>query len=247
MLFEKKYFEIKQLLNISPQNYELEHIVDKNFPSDEIKSKILDRVQNFINNFIMFKQIKPLMNSVYNCIKKTLAIEMDSIDDFDELLINNTLLYFVQEYINYSQFKQKDQILNFLTDSLQKLQVRPLIINLGLLLKPIYNDQEYIEKIINFEDTEIVYVPNNEVEINVKKSINKWLEIQILDLDEQEELKTRLKQEFDKIIEYHMILRDSETYHKLLNEINEMLTLKFTLLSLASSTLEESLDPIPIK
>lgn len=130
MFLENKYFEIKQFLNISCQDCELEKFIDKQFFSEEIKSKILDRIQNFINNFVMFKEIKPFMNSVYACIKKTLELETNSIDDFDELLINNALIHFVQKYINYSQLKPKDQVLNFLTNSLQKLQVRPLIINL---------------------------------------------------------------------------------------------------------------------
>lgn len=43
------------------------------------------------------------------------------------------------------------------------------------MLKPIYSDQEYVEKINNYENTEITYVLNNEVELKIKQSIDKWL------------------------------------------------------------------------
>ena len=45
----------------------------------------------------MFKELKPFMNSVYICVKKTLEIQTEHLDDYDELLIKNSIMRFVQK------------------------------------------------------------------------------------------------------------------------------------------------------
>lgn len=66
------------------------------------------------------------MNSLYTCITNTLEIKPENIYDYEELLVKNSVMHFVQEYINYSKISQKDQVLQFLTDSLEKLETQPL-------------------------------------------------------------------------------------------------------------------------
>ena len=94
-----KLSEIKDFLSISDDRFDLNHTI--NTWSDDKKLIVLNKVLNFINNFSMFKNSQPFMNSVYICVKKTLEIEAD-IDDYDELLIKNSIMRFVQEYISSS-------------------------------------------------------------------------------------------------------------------------------------------------
>jgi hypothetical protein len=185
------------------------------------------------------------MNSLYICIKKTLEIEVD-INEFDELLIKNSLMRFIQEYITYSNLSQKEEILNFLTQSFGKLQLQPLIINLGLLLKPMYSDEEYLKKIEDFDEIEVSYILNNENEIKIKKEIDKWLQTQEINLNNQDILKIKLKENYDKLIRSFNLSPGSEIYSKLLKEVNEMFAMKLTILSLMKS-LDEPLEPIPIR
>ena len=192
----------------------------------------------------MFKDSQPFMNSVYICVKKTLEIDAD-IDDYDELLIKNSIMRFVQEYISYSNLSQKEAILNFIADSFGVLQLQPLIINLGLLLKPMYKDEEYLEKLQSCEEIEVSYMCNDEEEIELKMQIDKWLETQNISFESQDNLKTGLKQIYDNLVVQYNIPVGSETYLTLLREVNEMLAMRLTVLSLME--VDDSLEPIPIQ
>jgi len=247
MVFESRYSDIKTFLSIPDNYFNLKQKVDFSFESDNIKEEILGKIAQFIYYFSMFKNIKPFMNAVYNCIEKTLDLEIESINDFQELLIKNALLNFIQDYINYAKLTQKRQILKLLSDSLDKLQIQPLIINLGLLLKPMYQDKEYLDNLTYLEEVEITYVKDDDFGIQIKDQIDNWLKTQKLDLDSQENLKLLLKRKYDEIISKYNIDRTSTYYQKLLTEAMEMLTMKLTMISLMDSVSEESLEPIPIK
>ena len=186
------------------------------------------------------------MSSVYKCIAKTLEIKITSISDFDELLIKNAMLRFVQEYVDYAKIGQKEQVLNFLADSFERLGIQPLILNLGLLLKPMYSDQKYIDKVSKMEEVEVVYQLNDENALNIKKAIDQWLEGQKIDLDKQDSLKESLIEEFDRLVSEHNLSKASKQYQLLLTEVLEMLSMKLTMLSLLESIDDESMEPIPL-
>ncbi|MFX1590109.1 MAG: hypothetical protein ACFFC1_18370 [Promethearchaeota archaeon] len=247
MVFESKYSDIKTFLSISDNSFNLKQKINFCFDSNNVKEEILGKIVQFIYYFSMFKNIKPFMNAVYNCIEKTLDLEIESINDFQELLIKNALLNFIQDYINYAKLTQKRQILKLLSDSLDKLQIQPLIINLGLLLKPMYQDQEYLDNLKYIEEVEIRYAKDDELGIQIKDQIDNWLKTQKLELDFQENLKLLLKRKYDEIISKYNIDRTSNYYKKLLTEVMEMLTMKLTMISLMDSVSEESFEPIPIK
>ena len=153
---------------------------------------------------------------------------------------------FLQEYITYSNLSQKEEILNFLAQSLGKLELQPLIINLGLILKPMYSDEEYLNKIKDYEEIEVSYILNDENEIQIKKEIDKWLESQYISLNNQDELRIKLKEVYDRLVLSYNLSMQSEIYNKLLKEVNEMLAMKLTVLSLMESV-DESYEPVPIK
>lgn len=243
------YSEVKQLLSISDENFDLERMVNQYYKTEpeENKLEILGDILSFIDKFSMFKEIKPFMNSVYGCINKTLEIKPDSIFDFEELLVKNSIIYFVQEYINYSKITQKDQVFKFLADSLEKLQIEPLIMNLGLLLKPIYQDQSYLKNLENLKEVEITYNLVNGTDVQIKNEIDTWFKTQDISLDNQEELQKLLKQEFKNLITKHNFKIDSEKSRKLEIEVMEMLTMKLTMLSLMEHIPDDSFEPIPIK
>ncbi len=242
MDISSKYSEIKNFLSISDEKFDLDQVCSG--WEEEKKFLILEKVLNFITHFSMFKELKPLMNSVYICIKKTLEIQAN-IEDFDELLTRSILMRFVQEYITYSNLSQKEEILNFLAQSFGKLKLQPLIINLGLLLKPMYSDQDYLNKIKDFEEIEVSYMLNDENELKMKREIDKWLETQPLALANQKDLKLKLNEEFNRLTGLVNLSKESAAYSKLLKEVNEMLAMKLTVLSLMDSV--EDLEPVPIK
>ena len=243
------YSEIKQLLSISNENFDLEKIINHFFNTepDENKLEIVGDILNFVNKFSMFQDIKPFMGSLYKCITNTLEIKPDSIYDFEDLLTKNALMHFVQEHINYSKITQKDQVLGFLADSLEKLESQPLIMNLGILLKPMYKDQEYLNSLKRHEEIEVSYDVINDSEKQVKTEIDSWLKAQDINLESQEELTTKLLTELDRLFSRYDILKTSEESKKLNFEAFEMLNLKLTMLSLMDQFPDDSGEPIPIK
>jgi len=243
------YSDIKQFLSISDENFNLEKTINQYFKSepDENKLELLADILSFINYFSMFKEIKPFMNSLYNCINNTIEFTTDSMKDYEELLSKNSILHFVQEYIDYSQLTYKRKILKFLSDSLEKLQIQPLIINLGLLLKPMYQDREYLDHLDKIKETEVKYILDNEAEIQIKDQIDNWLKSRNINLDNQEQVKEHLKHEFDDLIFKYNINQNNEIYKRLQMDILEMFSMKLALISLTILTPDDSLEPIPIK
>ncbi len=246
MELKSKFIEIKQFLSISNDNKELEQCLSKYHFSDYTTDQILDIILKFVNYFSMFKELTPFMNSVYNCINNTLdSFNIDSLHDFEDLFIKNALLHFIQEYLNHANISQKAQVLNVLADSLEKLQAQPLIINLGLMLKPMYQDQDYLNKRQLLEEVEVEYILNAKDEMEIKQQIDQWLNVQNFDINDQIELERGLMEEFDRIISDFKVSRESEKYKNLLKEAMEMLALKLTFLSLME--VDDSVDPMRIK
>ncbi|MFX0081623.1 MAG: hypothetical protein ACFE94_07715 [Candidatus Hodarchaeota archaeon] len=243
------YSKLKQLLSISDDSFDLEQYINRHFKTepDEFKLEILGDILNFVNKFTMFKDIKLFMISLYICITKTLEIRPDSVFDFEELLVKNAIMYFVQEHINYTKITQKNQVLEYLTDSLEKLETQPLIMNLGLLIKPMYQDQSYISNLNNIKEVEVSYNLTNGTEIQIKSEIDNWLKIQEINLEKQEELQENLSKELDKLLSKYNISKTSEKSKKLHMEAAEMLNMKLTMLSLMEQVSDDSYEPIPIK
>lgn len=246
MNFESKYIEIRQFLSVPELEFNLDKKIDGLFDSDNIKMEILSKITQFINYFSIFKNVKPFMNSVYYCIETTLNIRVDSGSDFKELLVKNALMRFVQEYIDYAQLTQKRQILNVLSDSFDKLQIQPIIINLGLLLKPMYQDKAYLDRASNTKEVEISYSLLDENEIKIKTLIDEWLKAQVITLNNQNKIKTELRNKYEVLASNFKIIKDSDFYLKLFTDVMEMLSMRLTMISLMESISDDSFEPIPI-
>jgi hypothetical protein len=247
MDFESKYFEIRQFLSISELDFNLNKKIDEYFDSDSLKMEILSQITQFIYYFSIFKNVKPFMNSVYYCIETTLDLRVESVSDFRELLVKNALMKFVQEYIDYSQLTQKRQVMKFLSDSLEKLQIQPIIINLGLLLKPMYQDKDYLDRANKNKEVQISYSLLNEIEIKIKTIIDEWLKVQTIALNNQDEIKTELGKKYEDLANNFKIIKGSDIYKKLSKEIMEMFSMRLTIISLTESISDDSFEPIPIK
>ena len=247
MDFESKYIEIRQFLSVPELEFNLDKKIDESFDSDSIKLEILSKITQFINYFSIFKNIKPFMNSVYYCIETTLDIGVESVGDFKELLVKNALMRFVQEYIDYAQLTQKRQVLRLLSDSFEKLQIQPIIINLGLLLRPMYQDKAYLDRANNTKDVKISYSLLDDIEIKIKTIIDEWMKAQVITLSNQDKIKTELRNKYEDLASNFKITKNSDIYLKLFTEVMEMLSMRLTMISLMGTISDDSLAPIPIK
>ncbi len=246
MDFESKYFEISQFLSVSEPEFKLNKKIDEKFDSDSLKMEVLSKINQFISYFSIFKNEELFMNSVYYCIETTLDLGFESVSDFKELLIKNTLMRLVQEYIDYAQLTQKRQTLKLFSDSFEKLQIQPIIINLGLLLKPMYQDKVYLDRINYAKEVQISYSPLDDIEIKIKTLIDEWLKVQVITLNNQTKVKTELRKKYEVLASKFEVIKNSDFYLKLFTEVKEMLSMRFTVLSLMESMSDDSIEPIPI-
>lgn len=241
------YQNIKNFLSIPSDNRELEGIIERLNFSDEFLLRILEKIYEFINYFAMFNDIEPFMKSLFITIKRSFEFKIESIEDFQQILIKNTLTRLIQEYLTYSKTHNEQKVLGYLTDSLQKLQIRPLLMNLGLIVKPMYEDEEYVEKVKDYEEVEVTYVLNDEEEIGIKKQIDNWLETRDIRLNKQDQLEQELDDKFTALINQCGIEQGTEKCDKLWTEVLEMLRMKLTVASLMDGLGESGPEPISIK
>jgi len=241
------YQNIKNFLSIPSDNRELEGIIERLNFSDEFLLGILEKIYEFINYFAMFNDIEPFMKSLFITIKRSFEFKIESIEDFQQILIKNTLTRLIQEYLTYSKTHNEQKVLGYLTDSLQKLQIRPLLMNLGLIVKPMYEDEEYVEKVKDYEEVEVTYVLNDEEEIGIKKQIDNWLDTRDIRLNKQDQLEQELDNKFTTLINQCDIEQETEKCNKLWTEVLEMLRMKLTVASLMDGLGESGPEPISIK
>jgi len=247
MSLESKFLEIQQFLSIPDEKFNLPQKMDLYVNSDNDKIEILSKIRLFIRKFSMFSEVELFMESVYQCIEGTLELKVDTVNDFSNLLIKNSLMRFIQDYIDYAQLNQKRQLLRLLSDSLDKLQIQPLIINLGLLLKPMYHDSNYLENLKTLKEIEVTYTQNENFEINIKNDIDSWLHKSEITLENQDTCRRELLKYYNFLVEKYNISIDSKKYLILKTEVLEMLNMKLAMLSLMDTFLDESIEPLPIK
>lgn len=241
------YQKIKNFLSIPNDNEELERIIERYSFSEEFLLQLLDKIYQFLNYFAMFNDIEPFMKSLFITIKKSFEFKIETVDDFQQILIKNTLTRLIQEYLTYSKTHNEQKVLGYLTDSLQKLKIGPLIVNLGLIVKPMYEDEAYVERIEESEEVEVSYVLNDEQEIGIKKQIDSWLETQEISLNEQDRLEKKLDEKFTTLINQCGMDQTSDKCNKLRTEVVEMLRMKLTVASLMDGLEETGPEPISIK
>ena len=256
---EYKLLEIQAFLAIPDDKFKLNELLQRNFHSIQIQSIILNKILRFLYHFQMFKSIEPFMAEVYRYIWNTLEVQLTNLEEFEYILVKTSLTGLVQDYVNFMKIHDKDAVFDFLTQSFGKLSLGPLIINLGLLLKPFYQEitilaeSEPIEVIEEIklkelvEDIEEVQILVDNSTQLIKEAVNDWIESQKLELDNQRELKEKLKIFYDDMAEIYDIEKHTETYKILFTEVMEMLSLKLTVISLMDSLSDSSINPVPIK
>ena len=244
---ESIYFEIRQFLSIPDENFDLYKIINQSYESDKAKSRILEIILDFINKFSMFKEIQPLMSSLYCYIRQSVEEKSKNNKQFEQAIIKHSLMGFIKEYLDYTDVQQKKKVLEFLTESLGKLALEPMIVNLGLLLKPMYQDEDYLNTLKTTTMEEVSYLEDGDKEKEIKNIMDKWIESQALDLENQDKLNEKLLEELIKLSKEFDMKVDSELFRNLTLDIKDMLALKLTVLSLMGGISDESIEPIPLK
>ncbi len=224
---------------------EIRHTIEESFKDINDRETGVKIITEFVRYFALFQPLKPLRTEVHKCAIE--AIKMaEKVLDLGELLQKSILLRFVEIYIENAGLGQKEKILNILSTSLETLAPGPLFLNLGLLVRPIFQQESYQRTQEATEEREIVYsveyktVSSSDLEI--KQAMDKWIKAQRIDLDAQDKMKRALKDKFQEECGRRKVpARDD-----LLFQVQEMLNMQLTIASLQMSLGEEDLAPTPI-
>src|SRR5271157_2158063 len=140
----------------------------------------------------MFKSLKALLALLKEVIIGSFDI-IENPGEFAETLKNSVLLRIMEIYIDYAQFSDKDKMLKTFSQSFELLAPSALIINLGVIIKPVFTDPNYIEK----QKTEEVYsvekIDTSTIALKIKAEADRWIKAQMLMVDEQDMIREQLK------------------------------------------------------
>ncbi len=222
---------------------------------DDQKISLFNVIVQFAHYFDLFRDVQYFFEEVYDAIVGSIELidEDDGInsEEFDQLLQKTILLRFIDAYVTYAKLDQKEKILDILSTSLGVLAPQALFLNLGLLVKPVYSSEDFVKEKRKQEVVEISYEEyqvGGEAEAAVKQGIDSWIHTQTLDLEKQADLKAAMHEEFDQLCQVHGIPQTSSNYESLWAQVNEMLVMQLTIVSLGGFADEddEDLAPVPL-
>lgn len=225
---------------------DIEQELLKNFKDLQAHEESIQEITDFVHYFSMFQGLKSIRLELYRSILDSIGMA-DNIADLRELLQKTILLRFVEIYVDNARLEQKDKILDILSSSLETLAPGPLFLNLGLLVRPIFQDKEFQQKQEAEEEKEIIYTQEyasiTDADVAIKNAIDLWIRSQQLSLDIQDELYQVLSLQFEK----ECSLRGIPPREDLLIQCKEMLNMQLALVSLQMSLEDEDEDLSPVK
>jgi hypothetical protein len=242
--YQENLNKISSFFGKNEGEYSLDSKLDGKFDSNEQKEKASALVLEFISYFDMFKGLKALMDEVSGVIDSTFEI-CENLDDFSDLLVKSILLRIIEIYIDNSPYSDKEKILKTLSQSFEILAPSALIINLGLMVKPIFSDPDYIARKSAETQVMVKEIDNSEIARDIKANIDRWIKMQDLNPEFQDELTDSLKVEVERLSQEKELINKEEITQIVL-ECQEMMNMQLTAISLMMDFGDEDLSPQPI-
>jgi hypothetical protein len=194
----------------------------------------------------MFRNLKELLKVIKETITQSFDMS-ENVNDFGDMLVKSILLRIIEIYLENSKIMaDKEKILKTLSTSLEVLAPSALIINLGLMVKPIFSDPTYLEKKSKEDQVSINVVDRSDIALKIKSSIDQWIKSQTLNIDMQDEIKDKMVKEFIDLSKKFGLESTSPHYQQILLESTEMLNMQLTAISLMMDFGDEDLSPQPI-
>ena len=224
----------------------LDSSIQKSFRDIADQEKAATIIKTFCQYFMMFQTQTALMKVVYEVIDSTFEI-IDNLQDLEDLLVKSITLRIIEIFIDYSKLEgDKDKVIKTLSTSLDILAPAPLIINLGMLVKPVFNDPEFVAQMATQEVEVVAVIDNSEIAQEIKGGVDRWINMQSLNLDSQDELLSFVEAEVIKLGSEKGFDLASSEFSNLLLECKEMVNLKLAAMSFLMGFDDEDLSPQPL-
>ncbi len=229
----------------SAKTEDIGHVLEESFSDLQDRERGVVIIAEFVQYFALFQTLKPLRMELHHVIIDSIRMA-EKVGDLGELLQKSILMRLVEIYIENAGLGQKEKILNILSTSLETLAPGPLFLNLGLLIRPLFQQDSYQSTQKAQEEREIVYAVEykciSDSDLKIKQAIDKWIKSQRIDLDAQDKMKRELKEKFQE----ECGRRGVPARDDLFFQVQEMLNMQLTIASLQMSLGDEDLAPIPM-
>ena len=243
--FQAGIEQIHTILGISLDGSQLVANLQERFSDPGKQQKIVEHMKDFLRYFDMFKGITALFQELTDILKGSFEI-CEKVEDYPDLLMKSILLRIIEIYIDHSPYQDKEKILKTLAVSFEILAPSALIINLGLMAKPIFTDPEYLTGKKKDTVIEIKKVDNSALAQKLKNSIDSWIRQQNLNPEFQEQHLIDLITHFETIAAELGLNPETPEFNNLLLESQEMVNMQLTAMSLMMDFGDEDLSPQPI-
>lgn len=243
--FDSLQIVLPKILQTAAEDKRIPEKIKQEFSDKAQQQQVAQSIVQFLNYFDMFKGLKPLSKELSQIIMETFEI-CEIASEFHEILLKSILLRFTEIYIDHAGYADKDKIIKTLSQSLEILAPQALIINLGLMVKPIFANTEYLKEQEKTEEKVVEKVDNSTIALRIKNQIDNWIRSQRLDVDAQAELGHKLNEKVEQMAKEAGLPTDSQEFKLISLECSEMLNLQLTAISLMLDLDDEDLSPQPI-
>ncbi len=236
---------IRNFLELSDKDRRISENLEEIFKDKTEIDQAIKIIGEFVNYFNLFNDLKFLKKEIVDCILGTLEICTNNKELMDSLL-KTTLFRILEIFLDHSKIQgDKDKIIKTLSLSLEILAPSALIINLGMIAKPVFQDEDYqAQKALEAE--EIEKIDHSVIADAIKAEVSNWIEMQQLNLEKQKELTDHVEIMVARLAAEQGLATETEQYYNLVLESKEMVNLKLTAMSLLMDFGDEDLSPQPL-
>jgi hypothetical protein len=216
---------------------------EKNFIEALVETK------KYINYFGSYLKEQEFRIRIFKILKLSYEI-CESSNDLADILMKTSIINLMETYINYSALSgaAKEAVLKILGETFSSGVFPPpvQIIQVCIMVAPIFKNQDYIRDKGQYEEQIVYEVEAVDVELKIKNKMDIWIKTLDISLDNQNKFTSDAKLKLKEICEELNYKSNPESYNILENACVEMLMMQLTVASLLFDLGDEDLSPVPL-
>lgn len=209
----------------------------------------LVETKKYINYFGSYLEEQEFKIRIFKIIKLSFEICENS-NDLADILMKTSIINLMETYINYSALSgaAKEAVLKILGETFSSGKFSPpvQIIQVCIMVAPIFNDKVYIRDKGQYEEEIIYEVESVDIELKIKNQMDSWIKSLDINLENQNKFTSDAKLKLKEICDELNFKYSQESYRTLENACVEMLMMQITVASLLLDFGDEDLSPVPL-
>lgn len=240
---------LESLGNPVPKNAFLIKIDDIR-PGDVDLERVLADIGQFVNYFRTYLNEKDFQKNVFRIIEISLEI-CEKEEDLPDILMKTAIVNLIDLYITFSDISgsAKESVLNILGASFGKLDPSAQILNVCVMLDPVFKSDAYKKSVEEKTEVEVTYKDESQItdaEKEIKAEIDAWIKQQPMDVEKQDELEEKVRNKCKALAEQKGMVPSSPQYQELEMSCIEMVRMQLTSMALMFEFDDDDISPVPI-